>query len=162
MKYIFLKLSYLFLLLATSTAYAQLHHQMISSQGSTSKTNNGIIVTQTIGQQSVNGNYDNQYFKIGQGFQQANWSRIILEQTIPEFEVSLYPNPFNNIVNIQHNSDEDININVFDPAGRLVFKSLINVTSPKQSINLEQLPSGVYLIHLQSNHLKYFTKLIKK
>jgi len=162
MKYILLKLSYLFLLLATSTAYAQLHHQMISSQGGTSKTNNGIIVTQTIGQQSVNGNYDNQYFKIGQGFQQANWSRIILEQTIPEFEVSLYPNPFNNIVNIQHNSDEDININVFDPAVRLVFKSLINVTSPKQSINLEQLPSGVYLIHLQSNHLKYFTKLIKK
>ena len=162
MKYILLKLSYLFLLLATSTAYAQLHHQMMSSQGGTSKTNNGIIVTQTIGQQSVNGNYDNQYFKIGQGFQQANWSRIILEQTIPEFEVSLYPNPFNNIVNIQHNSDEDININVFDTAGRLVFKSLINVTSPKQSINLEQLPSGVYLIHLQSNHLKYFTKLIKK
>ena len=162
MKYILLKLSYLFLLLATSTAYAQLHHQMISSQGGTSKTNNGIIVTQTIGQQSVNGNYDNQYFKIGQGFQHANWSRIILEQTIPEFEVSLYPNPFNNIVNIQHNSDKDININVFDPAGRLVHKSLINVTSPKQSINLEQLPSGVYLIHLQSNHLKYFTKLIKK
>lgn len=152
----------MFLLLATSTAYAQLHHQMISSQGSTSMTNSGIIVTQTVGQQSVNGNYDNQYFKIGQGFQQANWSRIILEQTMPEFEVSLYPNPFNNIVNIQHNSDEDININVFDPAGRLVFKSLINVTSPKQSINLEQLPSGVYLIHLQSNHLKYFTKLIKK
>lgn len=146
----------------SNSVSAQLHHQMISSQGSTSKTNNGIIVTQTIGQQSVNGNYDNQYFKIGQGFQQANWSRIILEQTIPEFEVSLYPNPFNNIVNIQHNSDEDININVFDPAGRLVHKSLINVTSPKQSINLEQLPSGVYLIHLQSNHLKYFTKLIKK
>ena len=90
-------------------ASAQLHHQMLSSQGSTSVTSSGVIVTQTIGQQSVIGNYDNQYFKIGQGFQQAkqaNWSRIILEQTIPEFEVSIYPNPFNNIVNIQHNSDQ--------------------------------------------------------
>jgi|TARA_B110000967_G_scaffold199591_1_gene234180 hypothetical protein len=143
----------------------ELHHQMLSSQGSNSITDNGIIVTQTIGQQSVIGNYDNQYFKIGQGFQQAkqaNWSRIILEQTIPEFEVSIYPNPFNNIVNIQHNSDQDININVFNPAGTLVHKSLINVTSPNQSVNLEELPSGVYLVHLQSNHLKYYTKLIKK
>ncbi len=38
-------------------ASAQLHHQMLSSQGSTSKTQKGVIVTQTIGQQSVNGNY---------------------------------------------------------------------------------------------------------
>ena len=62
---------------------AQLHHQMLSSQGSTSKTNNGVIVTQTIGQQSVTGNYTNNGFDIGQGFQQANWARIILEETTP-------------------------------------------------------------------------------
>ena len=41
----------------TSLASAQLHHQMLSSQGSTVRTDNGIIATQTIGQQSVIGNY---------------------------------------------------------------------------------------------------------
>ena len=141
---------------------AQLHHQMLSSQGSTSKTNNGVIVTQTIGQQSVIGNYTNNGFDIGQGFQQVNWARIILEETTPEFEVSLYPNPFESVVSIQHNTEEDITINVFDPSGKLVFNNVLNVIGPNQSINLEQLSSGVYLVHLQSNQLAYFTKLIKK
>ena len=135
---------------------------MLSSQGSSSKTNNGVIVTQTIGQQSVTGNYTNNGFDIGQGFQQANWARIILEETTPGFEVSLYPNPFEGIVSIQHNTEEDITINVFDPAGKLVFKNVLNVTGPNQSINLEKLSSGVYLVHLQSNQLSHFTKLIKK
>ena len=157
-----LKTFYIFLLFASSTVSAQLHHQMLSSQGSTSKTNNGVIVTQTIGQQSITGNYNLDYFDIGQGFQQANWSRFIIEGTSPEFEVSIYPNPFSGIVNIQHNSEDDISVNIYDPAGKLVYKNLLNVTGPNQSINLETLSSGVYLVHLYSNQLTYFTKLIKE
>lgn len=157
-----MKLLYLFFLFVITPASSQLHHQMISSQGTTSLTNSDIIVTQTIGQQSVIGNYDNQYLKLGQGYQQVNWSRIIIEQTNPEFEVSIYPNPFEEIINIKHNTDQDINIKIFNPAGRLVYKSLINVTSSESSINLTQLQSGVYLIYIQSNYLKHFTKLIKK
>jgi hypothetical protein len=85
----------LFLLVSTiNTVSAQLHHQMISSQGSTSKTASGVIATQTIGQTSVTGTYDNLSFKIGQGYQQAFWGRIINEQNSPDFEVSVYPNPF--------------------------------------------------------------------
>lgn len=45
-------------------ASAQLHHQMLSSQGSTSKTEKGVIVTQTIGQQSVSGNYSSRGLNI--------------------------------------------------------------------------------------------------
>jgi len=157
-----LKLTSLFFLIITYSASAQLHHQMLSSQGSTSVTENGVIVTQTIGQQSVIGSFNSQYLGIGQGFQQANWARVIIEQTNPEFEVSVYPNPFDKIINIKHNTEQDININIFNPAGKLVYKNLINVTGPNQSINLELLPSGVFLVHLQSNNLKYFTKLIKK
>ena len=153
---------YIILLFATTTVSAQLHHQMLSSQGSTSKTNSGVMVTQTIGQQSVVGNYSNRGFDIGQGFQQSNWARIIIEGTSSEFEVSIYPNPFSGIVNIQHNSEDDISVNIYDPAGKLVYKNLLNVTGPNQSINLETLSSGVYLVHLYSNQLTYFTKLIKE
>lgn len=157
-----MKLSYLFLLLATSTAYAQLHHQMISSQGGTSKTNNGIIVTQTIGQQSVNGNYDNQYFKIGQGFQQANWSRIILEQTMPEFEVSVFPNPFESDFNIRYNGEGLMSVSIYDVAGKLIYKKDHLFTSPQKTISVDAMSSGVYLVRLQTNKLNYFTKLIKQ
>ena len=57
--------------------------------------------------------------------------------------MSLYPNPFEGIVNFQHNTEEDITINVV--FGKLVFN---NVVTPNQSINLEQLSSEVYLVHL--------------
>ena len=68
-----MKLIYITFLLATTTASAQLHHQMLSSQGATIKFSNGITVTQTIGQQSVIGNYNNQHVKLGQGFQQDDF-----------------------------------------------------------------------------------------
>ena len=128
---------------------------MLSSQGNTSKTNNGVIVTQTVGQQSAIGNYTNNGFDIS--LQQANWARIILEETSPEFEVSLYPNPFEGIVSIQHNTEEDITINVFDPAGKLVFNNVLNVTGPNQSINLEHI--FLYLEPALINSLIF--KLIK-
>ena len=153
---------YFLILLVSTTVSAQLHHQMLSSQGSTSKTNNGVIVTQTIGQQSITGNYNLDYFDIGQGFQQANWSRIIVEGTSPEFEISVYPNPFSNIIKIHHNYERDININIYSPAGKLVYKDVLTSTNPNQSVNLEALSSGVYLAHLHCDQLTYFTKLIKE
>jgi len=41
---------------------------MISSQWGLSATQNGIIVSQTIGQTSITANYSNTNSKIGQGF----------------------------------------------------------------------------------------------
>jgi|TARA_B110000238_G_scaffold15344_1_gene14973 hypothetical protein len=158
-KHFFLTLSFGLLL---SNANAQLHHQMLSSQGSTSKTTSGFVVTQTIGQQSVAGNYTSKDYQIGQGYQQAKWSRIITEGTSPDFQALIYPNPFSSIVIIQHDSKDDITITIFDTAGKLVFNKLLQVTTPNQSINLEKLASGVYLVQLQSNQLTYFTKLIRE
>ena len=148
--------------LLSSNVSAQLHHQMLSSQGSTSKTTSGVVVTQTIGQQSVAGNYTSKDYQIGQGYQQANWSRIITEGTSPEFQALIYPNPFSSIVMIQHDSKDDITITIYDTAGKLVFNNLLQVAAPNQSINLERLASGVYLVQLQSNQLTYFTKLIRE
>ena len=57
------------LIVSCLTASAQLHHQMLSSQGNTSISQKGVVVTQTIGQQSVVGNYSSLGFTFGQGFQ---------------------------------------------------------------------------------------------
>ena len=150
------------LIVSCLTASAQLHHQMLSSQGNTSISQKGVVVTQTIGQQSVVGNYSSLGFTFGQGFQQANWARIIIEQSNSQFEVSVYPNPFVDNLYIQHNSNDDINVTIFDPAGKLVYNHLLKFSVSTQPLNLEILPSGLYLIRLQSKQLNYFTKLIKK
>ena len=146
----------------SNSVSAQLHHQMISSQGSTSKTASGVIATQTIGQTSVTGTYDNLSFKIGQGYQQAFWGRIINEQNSPDFEVSVYPNPFESDFNIRYNGEGLMSVSIYDVAGKLIYNKDHLFTTPQKTISVDGISSGVYLVRLQTNKLNYFTKLIKQ
>jgi hypothetical protein len=73
-----MKLLLLALLFSISSLYSQeLHHQMLSSQGTSKELSNGMYVSQTIGQQSVIGNYTRDGKTYGQGFQQSYWSKFI-------------------------------------------------------------------------------------
>ena len=135
---------------------------MISSQGSTSKTASGVIATQTIGQTSVTGTYDNLSFKIGQGYQQAFWGRIILEQNSPDFEVSVFPNPFESDFNIRYNGEGLMSVSIYDVAGKLIYNKDHLFTTPQKTISVDGISSGVYLVRLQTNKLNYFTKLLKQ
>lgn len=146
----------------SNSVSAQLHHQMISSQGSTSKTASGVIATQTIGQTSVTGTYDNLSFKIGQGYQQAFWGRIINEQNSPDFEVSVYPNPFESDFNIRYNGEGLMSVSIYDVAGKLIYNKDHLFTTPQKTISVDGISSGVYLVRLKTNKLNYFTKLIKQ
>ena len=146
----------------SNSVSAQLHHQMISSQGSTSKTASGVIATQTIGQTSVTGTYDNLSFKISQGYQQAFWGRIINEQNSPDFEVSVYPNPFESDFNIRYNGEGLMSVSIYDVAGKLIYNKDHLFTTPQKTISVDGISSGVYLVRLQTNKLYYFTKLIKQ
>jgi hypothetical protein len=57
-----MKYKLLFLLFFNAYLYSQsLHHQMLSSQGKSYIITNGMLVSQTIGQQSSIGNYKNGY-----------------------------------------------------------------------------------------------------
>mgnify|MGYP006061732883 FL=1 len=158
------KLLFIFVLLTftSNSVSAQLHHQMLSSQGSTSKTASGVIATQTIGQTSVIGTYDNLSFKIGQGYQQAFWGRIINEQNSPDFEVSVFPNPFESDFNIRYNGEGLMSVSIYDVAGKLIYKKDHLFTTPQKTISVDAMSSGVYLVRLQTNKLNYFTKLIKQ
>ena len=66
----------LFLLVTLSGFSQTLHHQMLSSQGA-STTVGGLKVSQTIGQQSVIGNYRGSDFMVGQGFQQSHLMKTV-------------------------------------------------------------------------------------
>lgn len=70
----------------------------------------------------------------------------------------LYPNPFINILNID-NPSLIKSLQVLDPSGKLI-KTL---NAPKSSLQLDDLPSGVYLIILNMNDgSKQSSKVIKK
>lgn len=158
-----MKVFYFFLLvLVTIPASAQRHYQMISSIGSTSSTANNVVVTQTIGQQSVVGNFVNRNYTLGQGYQKPIQSKRFVFQPYSAFDLDVYPNPFNQVVNLRYNTTEDVNVSVFDSSGKIVFQYTINDSSIIKTINLAHLSDGFYTLYLYSPKLNFYKKLIKK
>ena len=157
--------SVLFILffLTSLLGFSQLHHQMISSQGSTSTTSEGIVITQTIGQQSVVGNSEVAGLAFGQGFQQSIWTRLI-NSNDQNFMAEYYPNPFFDQVTFRFTnmSDEIITIDIFDVAGRQVYSKRKNVVEDKLILQLGSLSGGAYLVRLYNEKKTFYTKLIKK
>ena len=69
-----------------------------------------------------------------------------INDPIFENEISLYPNPTNNIINIEGlTKNENNTIQIFDVQGKLVITKTIN---EKGTIDLSELNKGVYVIKI--------------
>ena len=156
----------LVLILAFNLCESQvLHHDMISASGTTSQTSNGYVVTQTVGQSRVTGNYSSGTFKINQGFQQSNWARLISQNQLEPFtDVKFYPNPVVSDINFLFSTPDlrNLNLKLFDTAGRNIFNKEGNASGSKIVFDLNRIPSGTYLLLLTNNQFKFYTKIIKK
>jgi hypothetical protein len=74
--------------------------------------------------------------------------------------ISIYPNPANNLININNLSTFSIdNFKIFTINGSLI-KELKNSDS-YQNIDVSQLQSGVYFIYIEVNNQKLNYKFIK-
>lgn len=89
------------------------------------------------------------------------------QQSLPtnsfEFdEIGLYPNPNNGTFNIQFTPlSEKINVVVFDLRGRVIFdKQYQNNGLFNESIQLDNVESGVYLVKIQDGSRKIVKKII--
>ena len=120
----FISLLYTFVFLFSSDVLGQLHHQMLSAQGGVNATQSGIIVSQTIGQISMIGNYSNRNLTVGQGFQQPIVGRLHIKGLNKEISLTIFPNPFENQITISYNAQELVNVTIFDMAGKLIYKTL--------------------------------------
>ena len=155
-------MKYLLLLFSVSFYGQVLHHQMLSSQGTTKKISNGYTISQTIGQQSTTGN-SNKDAVVIQGFQQSLWSNHIASNEKTEITVLTYPNPFSDLVRFQFSNpiQDEIVIYVFDVSGRLVHQQKGKLENAILTINLLKLPRSEYLVQLRSTTMTYYTKIIK-
>jgi len=157
-KILFFVLIFPFLLVSQ-----ELHHEIISSQGKSVELDSGIYVSQTIGQHSI-ASYSIDNLTVQQGYQQSFWSSLI--NTNEEFstEINFYPNPTIDIVNFNFSNLEssELNVLVFDYAGRVLITTKINIEDYKTKLDLSSLSSGSYLIYLNTNKFNYHTKIIKK
>ncbi|WP_396170141.1 T9SS type A sorting domain-containing protein [Flavobacterium sp.] len=157
-------MKYLILLFISGSIFGQdLHHQMISAQGKSVEIANGMLVSQSIGQQSAIGNYKNGY-TVGQGFQQSNWKKYVNNNITTNISTITYPNPFVATINFQFSVPikDKIQIEVFDIRGRLVFKDEKMASETLLTIDLAQLPSSNYLTRLTAPNYTYYSQILKK
>jgi hypothetical protein len=136
---------------------------MLSSQGKSKVLSNGMMVSQTIGQQSVIGNHTNGV-TVGQGFQQSHWAKYVSSNVANQITTTTYPNPFVTTVNFQFSQpiSETIEIALFDFRGRLLFQDKKRATDSVLTVELPQLASSNYLIRLTATNYTYYSQILKK
>ena len=153
----------LLLLLVTFSGYSQrLHHQMLSSQGASSRVTGGVVVRQTVGQQSAIGNFRNTNAIVGQGFLQSDAMKTVKAPVISITTIT-YPNPFIDSVTFQFSSalSGPINVSLFDVMGRLVYyKEKVSVNNTVTIDNLS-FAQGQYFAKLSAKNFTYSTNLLK-
>ena len=80
-----------------------------------------------------------------------------LVQIENENHYSVFPNPFNNFIEIGNcNSQDIISVNITSVTGKKVL-----TVSKTNKINTENLPTGVYFINIQTKNANNTTKLVK-
>jgi preprotein translocase subunit YajC len=161
--FIFSVLTCVFFFISKPLKAQQLHHQTISSQGATIKTTSGLVVKQTIGQQSVTGNSQGE-ITVQQGYQQSHWERLTRRSEKLNVLISTFPNPFREILNFQFSNTQDspVRISIFDSHGRIVFDKTKAVVDNLITLeDLTALPNAQYLVKLSNKKFNYHTIIIK-
>ena len=87
--------------------------------------------------------------------------KLIIEENSLE-EIIVYPNPFSDIINVDFKTNKtDGLIKLFGISGRKILEKKIN-QDKSININLSKLPSGVYIVSLETNGEMRFAKIVKE
>jgi hypothetical protein len=154
-------LQLLFIVISFHSFGQQIHHQTYAAQGAIVSLPSVGLIKQTIGQQSVIGNYVGDNIFVGQGFLQGNFAKKSISLT--SIEVLAYPNPFVSSINFQFSAaiTTPIDIKLYDVVGRVVYAAKTSIENNILSIDNLALPDGSYIISLKAQNLNYTTSLIK-
>jgi hypothetical protein len=91
-------------------------------------------------------------------FLESNVSLSIKDNKLSE--VLVYPNPSTGIFNLNGLKTNDVILNITDIFGKTYKTTILNKHSA--SINLKDLPSGIYFLQLEANGFKIVQKIIKQ
>ena len=146
----------LFSLFATISVSAQ---EVVSTQGDSYSNASGSIDF-TIGEVVINTGTDGTN-DLTQGFHQTNWNFLGVEDHAPNYEVIIFPNPTEDVLNIRTSTFENVTYTLFDAQGKLVMQNIL--TAAQTPIQVSQLAPGSYSLTLnnETQNLKTF-KLIKQ
>jgi hypothetical protein len=128
--------------------------QEVISTAGMSAENAGYQLSWTVGEPVVE-TFTSDASTLTQGFQQSKLTVTAIEQlTIGEFELKVYPNPFNDEISIETLKNEqslEINLVLYDVTGKLLLQS--KISNQIEKIALQHYPSGNYLLQFFSEKM---------
>lgn len=141
----------------------ELHHQMLSGQGSRELLPSGMTVRQTTGQQSISGNYKKNNLVVSQGYQQSVFCKRNLHNILYVITTMAYPNPVSDFLSFKFSSviDNLIKVIIFDLLGKVVFYQEKKPSQNILTIDNIYLSEGSYLVKLTSENYSYSTIILK-
>ncbi|MFD2563178.1 ELWxxDGT repeat protein [Aquimarina rubra] len=96
------------------------------------------------------------WLKDGSAIYSENCATLSVDENVSQ-NIDLYPNPANNYFVIKNNTADTLKVEIFDLNGRII-KSFEEY---KESYNISELPSGLYLLNLTTDGSSYTYKLLK-
>ena len=100
----------------------------------------------------------------GRGIFSAPFTNAVLknESFINDNQISIFPNPVKDKLNIDiKNFEGAVSVRVLDINGKVVLAEKIEVVQNNYQLNLNFLPTGIYVLKLQGENLNYSNKIIK-
>ncbi|MCK3685905.1 T9SS type A sorting domain-containing protein [Maribellus sp. YY47] len=90
---------------------------------------------------------------------QNTWNSSLKEKEQIESELKVYPNPSkNNKVTVELQSKEIAEIHFINITGKEVMKEMYDFPVQKSTIQLNQLPNGIYILRIITSDQNTFTR----
>lgn len=157
----------LFFCISSICVHSQiLQRQTFSLQGASKTTNDGVLVSQSLGQASLAGTFTSKDLIVQQGFQQTMLSKYLENAKVNEikFNVVVFPNPVISELYIKFSEviTSDVEIILWDILGKPVLNLRKEIVDGTIYINnLYSLPSGNYIVTLKTDLGTQSFKIIK-
>lgn len=146
-----------------SAAYSQIvQRQMVSAQGGL-YTTNGFVFSQSVGQLSVIGTSNTSQFTFQQGFQQSLAAMVSNTISVPDFAVTIFPNPVTEsfTITVANAPEESLSIQITNLVGQVLYQGQMSSFQSQKTIPFEAYPRGTYLIQLYAGKQITTKKIIK-
>ena len=153
------------MLLTLSVGAQQIKQEVIASAGGFNvASDNSISISWTLGE-TIIPTFTSQdgTLILTHGFQQKVLITTVAENILNPVQVTVFPNPASEVINIEFDTPVDGEISLFllDTQGKLVKTEKIEAATTNKQINMQDLPSGIYYLRLTKGKLVNVYKVVK-
>lgn len=156
------------IILLTCIVTANSQDLSLFSAGGSMTSSGNLYLSYSIGEPCIQETQNGSQW-MTEGFQQPEPIHLMvgIHETATTLPISVFPNPTSSTITISGLSDNNtysnhgIEIQMLNQLGQIVFTRSFGI-GEELIIGIENLPAGLYLLHLRSNSTSLFTQSIVK